>query len=633
MPAEHQSDDQVENRDNQFIEICLQQKLLDTKTAGMLQSSATEQGSWIGQTAVRHGVLSPADIDIVESLLHPKNVVPGYEILSVVGRGGMGVVYVARQIDLDRIVALKTILVGSATHPTNAARFEREAKALARLQHPNIVQALNFGKHEGRYFFAMEFVKGRTCEEAVTRETVLAPAKVWMIVRQVASGLLHARHHDLIHRDIKPANLILLPPPEGSVMASDMEVVKIADFGLAVFANDHADEMKLTTADKIIGSPAYMSPEQFSHEAVDFRSDVYALGATAWHLLFGAPPLRAKSLAALSVLKSKPLVVDRSSLPVQIPEDQMRLLLRMMAPKRDKRPGSYEELLQQIDRLSDIDSGASSHSPVALGKSADLLPPDDSTSDALTQTMEMPHTEMSVASARDNSTGSHSKGWIAIASLAVIILLGGFAFVSNAKPMRGPRVYTRVLRSTPLFDGITLGGWSTDGTMIGAWNTVVAPDSSNAIASTSKRTAITRRISQTGPHRISLFLWPQSGSGVVDIDFALDSVNANDVRGCLRFTDNEILLGHKRSDFGTFDKFVQLAAPEAMHDRFVVVDIEYQKADWYVFLEEKLVGTLRIDEVGQGDAIRLVTPGGTDVRAQPPLVYFSDLWLSELAEQ
>ena len=171
----------------------------------------------------------------MQSLQHPTKVVPGYKILELIGRGGMGVVYRAEQLDLERTVALKTILISNVNDPTVAARFESEAKALARLQHPNIVQALNFGKHEGRYYFAMEYVPGRTCEQAVRERGFMPAEEVWPIVRQVASGLLHALRQNLIHRDIKPANLILLPPPEGS--HSETEIVKIADFGLAMFAD------------------------------------------------------------------------------------------------------------------------------------------------------------------------------------------------------------------------------------------------------------------------------------------------------------------------------------------------------------------------------------------------------------
>ncbi len=169
----------------------------------------------------------------------------------------------------------------------------------------------------------------------------------WSVVRQVASGLMHALGQNLIHRDIKPANIILLPPPEGAV--SQTEIVKIADFGLAMFADQSSEQLKLTTGDKIMGSPAYMSLEQFGGRQVDFRSDMYSLGATAWHLLFGKPPFQGRSVAALFQQKSNPLVIDPSALPVVLPDDQMRLLMGLLDPDPNRRPQNYEQLIEAID--------------------------------------------------------------------------------------------------------------------------------------------------------------------------------------------------------------------------------------------------------------------------------------------
>ena len=325
--------------EQQFIQTCLELKLLREVDADSLIQQISK-GSFVAQVAVQRGMLTPADVDLVQSLLHPLEVVPGYKILDLIGRGGMGIVYRAEQVDLEKIVALKTILISNVSDPVIAARFEREAKSLARLQHPNIVQALNFGRHEGRYYFAMEYVSGRTCEQAVEDRSIIPPSEVWPIVRQVASGLMHAVRQNLIHRDIKPANLILLPPPEGSLV--DTEVVKIADFGLAMFSNQDSgqdsDQMKLTTADKIMGSPAYMSLEQFAGENVDFRADMYSLGVTAWHLLFGKPPFQGKSVAALYHQKMQPLTVHPSTLPVTLPSEQMRLLKKLMDPDPNQRP-------------------------------------------------------------------------------------------------------------------------------------------------------------------------------------------------------------------------------------------------------------------------------------------------------
>jgi serine/threonine protein kinase len=344
--------------DRQFIETCLALNLFHDTDADSLSAAIGDESGTIAQTALQRGLLTPADVDIVLSLQNPTTVAPGYKILELVGRGGMGAVYRAEQLDLERTVALKTILISNVNDPTVAARFEREAKALARLQHPNIVQALNFGKHEGRYYFAMEYVPGRTCEQAVSDGGFMPAEQVWSIVRQTASGLLHALRQNLIHRDIKPANLILLPPPEGS--PSESEIVKIADFGLAMFADQDPEHLKLTTGDKVMGSPAYMSLEQFTGRQLDLRSDMYSLGATAWHLLFGAPPFQGANIAALFRQKSQPLVVDQSALPVVLPADQMQLLMGLLDPDPNQRPQDYKQLIAAIDALGVCDS----HSPV-----------------------------------------------------------------------------------------------------------------------------------------------------------------------------------------------------------------------------------------------------------------------------
>ncbi|TWU38776.1 Serine/threonine-protein kinase PrkC [Novipirellula aureliae] len=607
-----------------FIEICLQQELLSHEDADTLRETVTNRGGWIGQTALQKGILSPTDLDIAESLQYPTRVVPSYEILSLIGRGGMGVVYRARQLDLERTVALKTILANQISNPVSTARFEREAKSLARLQHPNIVQALNFGRHEGRYHFAMEYVEGRTCEQAIRDEGPLPLATVWSIVRQVASGLLHAFNHDLIHRDIKPANLILLSPPEGSFMPKGSEMVKITDFGLAIFVDPHTQDMKLTSSDKLVGSPAYMSPEQFGGEAVDFKTDMYALGATAWHLIFGAPPFQGRSIAHLSLEKSKPLAIELAELPIVIPGEQLSLLMEMISPNPDHRPASYETLIDRVDRFSDYQSRIRQGAIVSTSSHEDVT--QSIGISAVAQTDAVP-----IASPTPNTSAWVSRRSVgAIAGILVLIcLLGGIWMLR--KTVRGPRLYTQIVTSTPLYDGETLSGWAIGGSMIGAWKTMEAPDASTAIVSTSRRSAITRELPVVDHPRISLFVWPDVHSGTVDIDFAVDAADRLDVRGCLRFSESGVTLGTKNSDFDELKQVPLLSAPLYQNDRYMVVDIERQVDDWYVFLEEQPVGTISFDRIGDTGSLRLVIDGSSVKEFQPPLAYFSDARIENLA--
>ena len=546
-----------------FLETCLRLELLDETAAESLSDDIENEDGFVAQAAVQRGLLSAADIDIVQALQHPNDIVPGYKILDLIGRGGMGVVYRAMQLDLEKIVALKTILIGNVNDPTVAARFEREAKSLAQLHHPSIVQAFNFGKHEGRYYFAMEYVPGRTCEQAVNERGMLPAGEVWSIARQVASGLMHASRQNLIHRDIKPANLILLPPPEGS--ASGTEMVKIADFGLAMFMERGSDDLKLTTENKIMGSPAYMSPEQFGGRGVDFRTDMYSLGATVWHLLFGKAPFQGTSVAALYQEKSERLVIDPNELPVSLPTNQLSLLLGLLDPDPGQRPSSYEQLIDAIDALGVCDAtgpmGASqeprlpSSPPISISDQptqVKSLPTDlPQQTDAPRATMDPPLPTETLRLSEERIRPRRSRWWLASSVLAALVV--AVAIISFRQPSRGSRTYTRVAATTPLFDGVTLSGWDVGGSMVGAWNTVEAPDASTAIACMAKRGALTRRFPASGNVRVSLFVWLQDNSGPVDIDFAFDPADSSDLRGSLRMSGTATQLGTKTADFTELD--------------------------------------------------------------------------------
>ncbi|MDB4749881.1 serine/threonine protein kinase [Rubripirellula sp.] len=661
----------------QFIEKCVELELISADDAENLREPLGEEGHVVAQDALQRGLLTPADIEIVQSLLRPLDVVPGYEILDFVGRGGMGVVYRARQLNLDRVVALKTVLVSSVGDSNTSARFEFEAKALARLQHPNIVQALDFGKHEGRFYFVMEFIPGPSCEQLVASGFGLPKTQVWQIVRQVASGLLHASRQGLIHRDIKPANLILMPAPEGAV-ATDVSngIVKITDFGLAMFTDHTQQDNRLTTADKIIGSPAFMSPEQFSGGELDFRADMYSLGATAWNLLFGEIPFKGASIGALYKQKQNPSEIAQN-LSTSLTDSQWRLLMGLLDPDRERRPPSYELLIDAVDQLEipdafseetefsvgpvGVSTPANSEEPTverarytagrisaAEVRTAEYLAPltvdqtavaagreSDETKQQETQSLADPQSAIG-----GERTPRNFRVLLGLSILFVLLLI--IAAIELLRlPARGPRELNRVVSNEPLFDGRTLAGWGTDGSMVGAWNTVEAPDSSEAIACTTDRGALTRSLPNVEFYRISLFVWVQDGGGVVDIDFADDFSQPTSLRGTLRIDGDEIILGTKNSDFEEVSVFSRSQVSQGFSDRYHVVYIERQKEDWYVFLEQDLVGTIPISLLPQGSAIRVVVHGnGSNEESEARVggdevsrVFFSDFQLSKLAEE
>jgi len=206
---------------------------------------------------------------------------PQLEILELRGRGGMGAVYKARQPTLDRLVALKILPPGVAGDPGFAERFTREARALARLSHPNIVAVYDFGQAAGMPFFVMEYVDGPNLRE-VQRSGKLAPREALQIVTQICEALQFAHDEGIVHRDIKPENLLL--DKKGRV--------KIADFGIAKLVGPAMPDAALTGAGEVVGTAQYMAPEQRERPlAVDHRADIFSLGVVFYELLTGELPI------------------------------------------------------------------------------------------------------------------------------------------------------------------------------------------------------------------------------------------------------------------------------------------------------------------------------------------------------
>src|SRR6478735_7011960 len=221
--------------------------------------------------------------------------------LCELGRGAMGVTYRATDTSLQRKVALKIIKIDIATRSADAReRFVREARAAAALRHENIAAVYQFGMRQetGQYFYAMELIEGETLEERVRRAGPLNARTTIKIAQQVTSALAAAEKHGLVHRDLKPANLMLASPDTGVADVASKNkklLVKIIDFGLAKAIHTHTDSKSLTH-DRFVGTPAFASPEQFEHSALDVRSDIYSLGATLWFALTGKTPFSGRTM-------------------------------------------------------------------------------------------------------------------------------------------------------------------------------------------------------------------------------------------------------------------------------------------------------------------------------------------------
>jgi serine/threonine protein kinase len=313
-----------------------------------------------GATSPRGGRVGP-----------PPVLVPGYTLLGVLGRGGMGIVYKARQDKANRLVALKMILSGGHASAAERQRFQAEAEAAALLSHPHIVQVYEVGETpEGHSFFSLEYVSGGTLAERL-RKGPLPPREAAALVESLAGAMQHAHERGIVHRDLKPQNILLTPaapapagdtstpkpasasgPPQEKAVArpTPAAVPKISDFGLA--KRQDAGE-GLTQTGAVVGTPSYMAPEQaFGHSKdVGPAADIYALGAILYECLTGRPPLRGVTLAdTLDQVRTREPVAPRE-FQREIPRDLETICLHCLRKEPGRRYISAEALAADVRRF------------------------------------------------------------------------------------------------------------------------------------------------------------------------------------------------------------------------------------------------------------------------------------------
>lgn len=304
-------------------------------------------GAQIGDLLAQ-GVLAPASDPRYAAELG------AYQIVSYIGRGGMGIVLKAYEESLNRTVALKLLRPELADDQAALLRFEREAKAAAALHHPNIVTVYAVGHTRGVHFIAMEYVEGTNLAEVLRRHGPLPPELVRRIFRELLAGLAAAHAILLIHRDIKTSNILLaLPATDGAarldpaLAQSPLPLAKIADFGLARM---HTSQTRLTTASSVVGTPEYMSPEQARGETtIDQRADLYSAGVVLYEMLTGRTPFHADSPTATihRILYEEPTVARR--LRPDVDPALSDLALRLMAKQPADRFATANEVLTALD--------------------------------------------------------------------------------------------------------------------------------------------------------------------------------------------------------------------------------------------------------------------------------------------
>jgi len=262
-----------------------------------------------------------------------------YMLLDKLGEGGMGVVYKARQVSLNRLVAVKMILAGRFADGQDVERFRVEAEAAANLDHPGIVRIFEIGKHDGRHYFSMDLVEGESLE-ARLRESPLPPLEAARLMEQVARAIAYAHSRGVIHRDLKPANILV----------NRENRPRVTDFGLAKRVQG---DSSLTATGAILGTPAYMPPEQAEGRLgeVTVRSDVYSLGATLYAMLTGRPPFQAATPldTLFQVRQQEPLPLRQ--LNPALPRDLETVCLKCLEKDPRRRYNSADELAAELERF------------------------------------------------------------------------------------------------------------------------------------------------------------------------------------------------------------------------------------------------------------------------------------------
>jgi serine/threonine-protein kinase len=279
-----------------------------------------------------------------------------FHILRRLGQGGMGQVYLAEQVSLKRNVALKFLKPELAANKTSLERFKREAEAVARVSHANIVHIHQVGEFEGMHFMSLEYVEGKNLREFIEKK---GPPEVKIglrIMSQVAAAIQQASELGIVHRDIKPENILINRKAE----------VKVTDFGLS---RHFKQDSSLTESRIAMGTPLYMSPEQVEGKPVDHRTDIYSFGVTCYHLFAGAPPFKGESPFEVALQHVQKEPTPLSDVRPDLPIDLCRIIHRMMAKDPAQRYQTGREIVRDVGRLRDalVATGGTLASPILSG--------------------------------------------------------------------------------------------------------------------------------------------------------------------------------------------------------------------------------------------------------------------------
>ena len=310
------------------------------------QQALTDQNEQtsISGLLVAHGYLTPKQIDRIKSHLEadkPLRQIPGFQMLEKIGSGAMATVYRAKQISLDRIVAVKIMPKHLSRDREFVERFYKEGRAAAQLNHNNIVQAIDVGEAGGYHYFVMEYVEGESIHEQMARGKKFTEKEALNIIIQAARALAHAHERGFIHRDVKPKNIML----------ASGGVVKLADLGLA---REMADlRAAASEAGRAYGTPYYIAPEQIRGERdLDARIDIYSLGATAYHMVTGRVPFEGPNPSAIMHKHLKQELIPPDHINTKLSAGTAEVIEMMMAKNRDDRYKSAKDMLVDLECIA-----------------------------------------------------------------------------------------------------------------------------------------------------------------------------------------------------------------------------------------------------------------------------------------
>ncbi|MBL4849861.1 MAG: serine/threonine protein kinase [Planctomycetes bacterium] len=354
--------------------------------------------------------------------------IPGYEVLELLGEGGMGMVYKARQKSLDRVVALKVLPPQAAKETAFIKRFYSEARTVAKLNHENIIAGIDVGESPGgTYYFVMEYVEGDSVAQLIEKSGPLEERFALQVTLQIARALEHAHKHGLVHRDVKPQNILVTPN----------KMAKLCDLGLAKLQNENVGDPTGVP----VGTPHYLSPEQARGEAdVDIRSDIYSLGASLFHMLTGETPFEGQSPMVLMTKHLTEVPEPPRRMNPDVSRGASELTLQMLEKDKEDRPQTPTELIEDVQQVLSGKSPGGPRSRSSRRKRKTGRSPRMGDS----QRREGPSRARS-GGARPARSRHHVRGggggetaWLMIIPAVVIAVIGAMIAMSLQGPQLGP---------------------------------------------------------------------------------------------------------------------------------------------------------------------------------------------------